>query len=769
MPEKEPPEEKSKEQLLRDRWKGQEERIQKIIESARKNEDWTVHLEGLLFVKDVKPISSYGEKYGRDLRGIRLSGVNLSKADLRNARLEGADLCGSIFNEAKLSGAILQAANLQSAKLKGATLFGANLARANFMDACLENAIFHDTYIGDAQLNGANLSGAQFAGTALIRTDLSRAKLIGANLRGIEFQNVILREASFRDADLQDAKLEKVEEFFAGQLGGANVCNTKLPEDIWRFEVLGHVEEASKNARKIFLTMLLGCIYSWLTIATTTDVRLLTNSASSPLPIIGSAIPIVGFLWAAPVLLLGVYIYFHLCMQRLWEGLAELPAIFPDGKPLDKRIYPWLLTGMARAYFSRLKKDRPPFFWLQQLISIALAWGVVPITILFFWATYLPKHHWPGTILHVILLSISILFGTLTYGAAATTLRGNQGRSTLRKIILTTAYATILFAAFLLSSFGAVNGIRTGSGQYEKLSKETLSSHQVLLMAQTYLPRILGFIKSEPFVDFYEVEVSMKPPTWTGTEIDLVKGARLKGMDLRLCSASRAFLVNADLRDADLRGANFKEADLRGAKLANADLRYADLMDADLSGANLEGARLSGALLLSADLRGANLERAKLEDANLCMANLSGANLMATILTDAFLMEANLTDAELSGSFIDNTDLTGANLQNAKLIACNLKGAKFSKEGPGGKRIFEANLKGADIRGAKIRGNDLKTILQKAVGLSKEQIESAIIDENTLLPEYLEPMKQKLLDRQRRNGTALPPPKCPEVIVMTAG
>ncbi len=97
--------------------------------------------------------------------------------------------------------------------------------------------------------------------------------------------------------------------------------------------------------------MLLGCAYAWLTIATTTDARLLTNSASSPLPIIGTDIPIAWFYWAAPVLLLGLYSYFHLYLQRLWEGLSELPAVFPDGKALHKNAYPWLLNGLVRAHF----------------------------------------------------------------------------------------------------------------------------------------------------------------------------------------------------------------------------------------------------------------------------------------------------------------------------------------------------------------------------------------------------------------------------------
>jgi hypothetical protein len=79
-------------------------------------------------------------------------------------------------------------------------------------------------------------------------------------------------------------------------------------------------------------------VYTCLTIATTTDPLLLTNSISSPLPIIRTEIPIAGFFWVAPLILLSFYLYFHIYLQRLWETLADLPAVFPDGSRLDKRV-----------------------------------------------------------------------------------------------------------------------------------------------------------------------------------------------------------------------------------------------------------------------------------------------------------------------------------------------------------------------------------------------------------------------------------------------
>ncbi|HGH2046834.1 TPA: pentapeptide repeat-containing protein [Salmonella enterica subsp. enterica serovar Anatum] len=62
-------------------------------------------------------------------------------------------------------------------------------------------------------------------------------------------------------------------------------------------------------------------------------------------------------------------------------------------------------------------------------------------------------------------------------------------------------------------------------------------------------------------------------------------------------SGSRAYLRDADLCGADLRGANLCDADLCGADLRDAYLCGAYLRDADLCGADLRGANLCDAYL----------------------------------------------------------------------------------------------------------------------------------------------------------------------------
>ena len=485
------------------------------------------------------------------------------------------------LSEANLQEAHLFHANLQAADLRGANLQGADLLAAN--------------------LQGADLDWANFEGEA-------DSKLAGANLTGANLQN----------ANLSDAKLSDVTGLLADKLAGANLSNAKVPENIAAFDGLARVEEISRIARPIFIGLLAGCVYSWLTIATTTDARLLTNSASSPLPIIGTEIPIAGFYWMAPILLLGVYVYLHLYLQRLWEGLADLPAVFPDGKPLNKKVYPWLLSGLVRAHFKLLKDQRPLLSRLENWATIFLAWWIVPVTVVVFWLRYLPRHEWFGTGLHVALLILSIGGAILLHRHAGATLRRDVTafrwrRPWFDRRTYQAAVAVGLGLVVALVSLSAIEG---------DARRDPPSYSVVLGGIATWVPTAFDRMGYRTFANLREANVSTKPATWTGlaerrpeepekldktlvekarAEFAQVKGAPLRGADLRHADAFHAFLAKADLRDAKLQGAylraaHLQDADLRRAKLQGADLRRAELQGADLSGAqNLTREQLDGA------------------------------------------------------------------------------------------------------------------------------------------------------------------------------
>jgi hypothetical protein len=238
---------------------------------------------------------------------------------------------------------------------------------------------------------------------ALTDRDLSGAHLSGADLREADLNKTALSGASLREANLQGVDLSVVHGGLqTEQFAGADLTGATLPQELNKlYDALENVNNISESARKLFLAVLAACLYSWLTIASTTDVNLLTNRVSSPLPIIQTSIPIGGFYWVAPLLLLCVWFYFHFYLQKLWEELGSLPAIFPDGRPLHAKIDPWLLNDLVRAHSPKLNVNRPFLSYLQLWISVLLAWWVVPITLFLFGGRYLPRHEWAGTIFHV--------------------------------------------------------------------------------------------------------------------------------------------------------------------------------------------------------------------------------------------------------------------------------------------------------------------------------------------------------------------------------
>ena len=139
-----------------------------------------------------------------------------------------------------------------------------------------------------------------------------------------------------------------------------------------------------------------------------------------------------------------------------------------------------------------------------------------------------------------------------------------------------------------------------------------------------------------------------------------------------------------------------------------ADFRAIDLSGEDLSKAKLVEMYRNG-------LGDGKIQREVFppEIWRILMGSLSGANFAG----------ANLSEANFSETSLSNADLTGANLSGANLRKANLR---------------MAELGGADLTGADLAEANLKAAyLKNAIGLTQDQIKSAILDEFTHLPDYL--------------------------------
>jgi hypothetical protein len=249
----------------------------------------------------------------------------------------------------------------------------------------------------------SNLSGAILNAATLRQADFSKAKLCGthfngATLTGSRFVRARCdSDSQFRDAILRDCDFTDCAGLDASALAGSDLTGAKLPDRLASFEILKTVTEASGQAKTLFIAMLAACLYCWLTIGATRDSVLLMNSSSLALPIVQTNIPIVGFYFVAPVLLAMVFLYFHILLHRLWELFGDLPAMFPDGVPVDKRAHPWLLNGLVRRWSGLLQGQPPLLAVFQYFASIVLAYSTVPITLFAFLVRCLPRHDWALT------------------------------------------------------------------------------------------------------------------------------------------------------------------------------------------------------------------------------------------------------------------------------------------------------------------------------------------------------------------------------------
>ena len=507
----------------------------------------------------------------------RLRAKNLSKYTLSGVSLKGANLYEFNLYKTVLTGAQLEGANLQKAVLVEANLQDANLQGANLEHANLRRA----------QLQRANLSAPDHQMDA---TTVSKREHIPRSVKGAN-----LYKANFKEAFLANANLEAATGLLPEQLAGASVAGAALPKDIHaKFKKLEGMEETTKNARTLFFILLLGCLYALITIAATTDAQLVNNSASLVLPIFNAKIPVVSFYFLAPLLLIGIYFVFNLSLQRLWERLAKLPAIFPDGTPLDEKAHPWLLIGLVRSKLFQLKSqaNRPLLAAPQNFLYSFLVWGVVPLTLTFFWWRYLSRHDWFWTVAQLLLIAIASAIAVFFGKVARTTLRGEKNIA--KQALIGCSCGLLIFACYSFLSFGAIEGVRPGyDAETDKVQMADFLS---------WLPWTYALLHLDPFAELKDEELSTKLENWTEkSHLARIKGASLKGRDLRYGNLRNTFLVKADLSNAKLSKADLSGADLRLANLTGADLEGAKLFGANLEGADLKNVKgLTQAQLLTA-------------------------------------------------------------------------------------------------------------------------------------------------------------------------
>lgn len=103
-------------------------------------------------------------------------------------------------------------------------------------------------------------------------------------------------------------------------------------------------------------------------------------------------------------------------------------VIFSDGRSVDRRVHPWQLSGLVRGYFPRLQGEHQPLAVPQHLLSVVLAWWIVPATLAFCWFRCLRRQDWWLTGFQLSCLLLSIALGGIFQALAVDTFRGKLPR-----------------------------------------------------------------------------------------------------------------------------------------------------------------------------------------------------------------------------------------------------------------------------------------------------------------------------------------------------
>lgn len=445
-------------------------------------------------------------------------------------------------------------------------------------------------------------------------------------------------------------------------------------------------EAAKREATQWFFLVTL-MVYLAVAVGSTTH-RVLFLESPVQLPVFNVPVPLLGFYWLAPALL--VVMHFYLLAQiRVMAGkvTAFLDAAEAEAgedraalRLAVKRLDPFPVAQLLAA--ARLGE---PAVALRGMVWTTLV--VAPVALLLFvQIRFLPYHDEATTWWHraMVLADLGLLWWLWPFAGAG----GQAGSSRRWRTAIAFGVSwLVVFFTVAVAIIPPLDPPRAGAdamvgrlaawlfdGEPDQVSQRPTSPFSRSLV-----------LPDEDFV----------PEDDTAREA-MLRTRVLRGRDLRY-----AVLDRADLRKADLTGARLDQASLRGARLEHATFDGARLGDAKLDEARASHAsfacvetwsyrgcaRLDAASLRSAKLQGTSFQGAQMPGATLVEAEMQGAS-----LSEAALYAADLTSADLTAATLSGAQLHGAWLSKAVLVAAQFETARMP-----GAQFSEAKLQGASF------------------------------------------------------------------------
>lgn len=445
------------------------------------------------------------------------------------------------------------------------------------------------------------------------------------------------------------------------------------------------------------------------------------------LPALSVDLPLVGFFFLTPILLLVFHVYVLiqiLLLERTAaaynDALDRTVRTSSDNARMRQRL---ANTLFAQIFAGGPRERRGPLGGMLRIIAW-LTLAIAPVLVLLLFQFKLLPYHNPLITWTIRVVIVLDLFAVLVLWRAARRPDDEPGwRFTLQGLIAWLCAAALAGFSWVALTFpgephsqwtrfeppSEVGGpgieLLRWPGRPPECQRPS-PLHYAFAFDRLSLPEVEDVVDPEKLAKMKPRSERVYAPseqkhTHRFKDRDLTC-AYLWKADLRRVDLSFARLRGADLTGADLEGADLESADLEGAKLNDATLNDAHLFLADLRNASLESAELmradlgntwlTGASLKDALLYGASLDRAQAQGADLSQARLEGASLWGTQLQGALLKGSYLQFAHFRVANLQGADLHGAELSAARLDSVGLQGADFSDSAMNYARLSEIHV-----------------------------------------------------------------------------
>ncbi len=428
------------------------------------------------------------------------------------------------------------------------------------------------------------------------------------------------------------------------------------------------LDESSIYSRRILALFLSLLVYVSITVASTTDLDLLTANGRVMLPIVNVEIPISGFFGVAPVFVLIFHFYLLFIFYKHSRKLYEWNKERKDENEL-------LLVPFIFNYYDPGKKKNSILRFVIWLLIYLL-----PLFVLIYIQWIFLKYHSIGmNTYHFIAIIIDCLLIYFLYNKIIRQdLSGEENDSfkiNIKRLIKSKDILLLLIVVLSIVNIIYFTKLLLPDDDgfiYDPPESKDKEWSWYMRKIQLELPRetFVSSVPGDEIIQYYLTKGETADDARNEAFKNFAKGINLKNRDLRFANFFKSTFINADLQNAKLQGSSLRYATLQYSDLSSAKLQGAHLRSAELQGANMSNTNLENAVLREANLQTDLSGVHSLKGADLRGAQLQGSIIRKKILQDVkYLNGAKLEGADLRGILLINlnpTDFSDDEFQNQK-------------------------------------------------------------------------------------------------------